>query len=83
MRLIGDDKELLAVKQRLVTEEKQLEQLLATNQALEKDVERFKQLQANKKRLDLYRGKLLWVEADYFEQVATTPRRSMPRSRTR
>ena len=70
MRLIGDDKELLAVKQRLVTEEKQLEQLLATNQALEKDVERFKQLQANKKRLDLYRGKLLWVEADYFEQLA-------------
>ena len=67
MKLISDDKELNTVRQRLGTEEKALESLESTNRALAQDVERFKKLQENKSKLDLYRGKLLWVEADYLQ----------------
>ena len=63
-RLIEDDKELVVVKQRLATESKSLDDLAAMNRQLEGDVQRFKQLQENKKKLDAYRGKVAWVEAN-------------------
>ena len=70
LRLIEVDKEVGLVEQRAATEQKGLDGLEATNRALEKDVERFKQLQENKKRLDGLRGKVLWVEADLRKEDA-------------
>ena len=67
LRLIDDDKEMVTVKQRLATEKKALADLEAVNQKLEMEVETFRRLQENKKKLDAYRGKVLWVEADYLK----------------
>ena len=67
-RLIDDDKELAAVKQRLATEQKSLDDLEKQNKALERDVERFRELQQNKKKLDSRRGKVLWVRADVLRE---------------
>ena len=69
-RLIDDDKELAAVKQRLATEQKSLDDLEKQNKALERDVERFRELQQNKKKLDSRRGKVLWVRADVLREGA-------------
>ena len=56
MQLIDIDKELGVVRQRLTTEEAGLEKLEAINRTLQQDVERFKRLQENKKKLDAHRG---------------------------
>ena len=69
-QLIELDKEVLGVEQRLTTEKKKLEDLERINRALEQDVERFRRLQENKRRLDGFRGKKTWVEAEVLEKMA-------------
>jgi len=71
LELIALDKEVVVVEQRLTTERKKLEDLERINKALEQDVERFKRLQENKRRLDGFRGKKLWAEFDYHEGHST------------
>ena len=47
-----------------------LDDLEKVNKTLEQDVTRFRELQQNKKKLDAYRGKVLWVEADVLKDNA-------------
>jgi hypothetical protein len=56
--------------QRLATERKSLDDLETVNKTLEQDVARFRALQENKKKLDAFRGKVLWVEADVVRERA-------------
>ena len=75
--IIELDKEVAVVNQRLATEAKALEGLEQVNRALQQDVERFRRLQENKKKLDAYRGKLLWVEADVAQGMADEAKQAM------